>query len=262
VRKFSPPDLLAEQNRGLLLDVFVFVLNLVLMRWLTRYFISLFQLSAADVPLAQYTLLLVCLSMWVLPAAGAVLKRWHFHERLQREGKNIEEEWQLAGCVFNPVFYFSLNIVIICVLIAGVDTLFFGDRLRDNGDVFVPVILGAMVCTIAQTYLIYRYFNAPKKPPRFEFLRRPESEILGDVFIFVNMILFQVGWNILTSARLDRPSDPAEFVGRLMFLCFIAMLVYFPPRIFYLAEDIGRGRTWLMMLLANSPVIVRLLVGK
>jgi len=31
---------------------------------------------------------------------------------------------------------------------------------------------------------------------------------------------------------------------------------------FYLAEDIDRGRTWLMMLLANLPVIVRVLIGK
>ena len=76
------------------------------------------------------------------------------------------------------------------------------------------------------------------------------------------MILFQVGWNLLTSERLSRPSDASEFVGRLLFLCFIALLVYFPPRIFYLAEDIGRGRTWLMMLLANSPVIARVLIGK
>jgi hypothetical protein len=30
---------------------------------------------------------------------------------------------------------------------------------------------------------------------------------------------------------------------------------------FYLAEDIGRPRTWLMILVANSPVIARVLLG-
>jgi hypothetical protein len=30
---------------------------------------------------------------------------------------------------------------------------------------------------------------------------------------------------------------------------------------FYLAEDIQRRRTWLTMLLANSPVIIRVLIG-
>ena len=75
------------------------------------------------------------------------------------------------------------------------------------------------------------------------------------------MILFQIAWNLLTFADLGRPSGLAEFLGRLFFLCFIALLIYFPPRMFYLAEDINRRRTWLTMLLANSPVIVRVLIG-
>ena len=33
------------------------------------------------------------------------------------------------------------------------------------------------------------------------------------------------------------------------------MLIYFPPGIFYLAEDFRRPAEWLTMLLANSPVI-------
>ena len=84
---------------------------------------------------------------------------------------------------------------------------------------------------------------------------------MGDICIFLNMILFQVAWNLLAFASLGRPSGPLEFFGRLFFLCFIALLIYFPPRMFYLAEDISRGRTWLTMLLANSPVIVRVLIG-
>jgi len=79
--------------------------------------------------------------------------------------------------------------------------------------------------------------------------------------LFLNMILFQVFWNMLTFADLGHPSGFLEFFGRLFFLCFIALLIYFPPRMFYLAEDIHRRRTWLTMLLANSPVIIRVLIG-
>jgi hypothetical protein len=75
------------------------------------------------------------------------------------------------------------------------------------------------------------------------------------------MILFQVGWNLLTFSPLPHPSGVGEFVGRLFFLCFIALLIYFPPRMFYLAEDVHRRSTWLTMLLANSPVIIRVLIG-
>ena len=75
------------------------------------------------------------------------------------------------------------------------------------------------------------------------------------------MILFQVFWNMLAFEDLGHPSNLLEFGGRLFFLSFIALLIYFPPRMFYLAEDIHRPRTWVIMLLANSPVIVRVLIG-
>jgi len=258
VSRLSPSNLLALRNRGLLLDVFVLVLNIFLMRWLTGYFIDLIQLSNADNRFAQLALFSACVGMWVLPAAGAVLKRRRFHQR-RRQTSN-EDDSALAGCLFNPVFYLSLNLVLVSIIVAGLGTFVFGDRLTNDGSIFVPLILTGMVCTVVQTILIYRYFTPPQRPPRFEFLQSPQSETLGDVFIFLNMILFQVGWNLLTLANPPRPSGPGEFFGRLFFLCFIALLVYFPPRMFYLAEDINRGRTWIMMLLANSPVIVRLLL--
>jgi len=257
----SPPKIFAKHNRGLLLDVVVFILNIFLMRWLTRYFLDLFALANADDKLAQFTLSSMCLAMWVLPAAGAVLKRWHFHHRLQKEGRKVEWDSKLGGCLFNPIFYFCLNLVLLSAIMAGLGEFLFGRHLFDNGAIFVPVMLIGMICTIVQTYLIYRYFSPPKKPPRSEFLRNPESEVLGDVCIFVNMIMFQLFWNTLTFADWGRPSGPLEFFGRLFFLCFLAMLIYFPPRMFYLVEDIDRGRTWATMLLANSPVIIKVLIG-
>ena len=259
--KILSKALLAKQNRGLLLDIVVFVLNIVLMRWLTGYFLEMVQLASAEERLAQFTLSGMCLSMWALPAAGAVMKRWHFHRRLQKEGKKVEWDSNLAGCLFNPIFYFCLNLVLMSAIVAGLGEFLFGQRLLNSGAIFVPLIFVGLFCTIAQTFLIYRFFSAPKKPPRSEFLRHPESEMLGDICIFVNMILFQVIWNTLTFAPFGRPSGVAEFLGRLFILCFLAMLIYFPPRMFYLVEDINRRRTWATMLLANSPVILKVLIG-
>jgi hypothetical protein len=257
----SPPKIFARRNRGLLLDIVVFILNIFLMRSLTRYFLELVQLVSAEKGLAQFTISSMCLSMWVLPVAGAVLKRWHFHQRLLKEGKKIEWDSNLGGCLFNPLFYFSLNLVLVSAIMAGLGEFLFGRRLLNNGAIFVPLVFLGLICTIVQTYLIYRYFSAPKKPPRYDFLRKPDSELLGDVCIFVNMILFQIIWNTLGFAPFGRPSGVLEFFGRLFLLCFLAMLLYFPPRMFYLVEDIDRRRTWATMLLANSPVIVRVLIG-
>jgi hypothetical protein len=253
--------LLAKENRGLLLDVVVFFLNLFLMHWLTAYAVELFRYANDGDALVQFVLSLGCVAMWILPAAGAVLKRRHFHRRLKAEGRTFDLDSKFTGCLFNPIFYFCLNLVLVSAILTGVGRFLFGERLLQNGAVFVPLIIAGLFCTIAQTYLIYRYFSVPKKPPRYEFLRRPESETLGDVCIFVNMVLFQIIWNLLSFAGLGRPSGLLEFAGRLFFLSFLALLIYFPPRMFYLAEDIHRARTWLTMLLANSPVIVRVLIG-
>jgi hypothetical protein len=260
--KTHTANIFAKTNRGMLLDIVIFVANLLLMRKLTRLFIEVFGQVSAENPLAKLALGFVCLGMFILPALGAVLKRWHFHQRLKAQGKTVESEnTVLSGCLFNPLFYFCLNLVIMSAIITGLGEQLFGKNLLNNGPVFITSIFIGLGVTIVQTFLIYQYFSPPKNPPKQKFLREPQSETLGDICIFLNMIFFQVAWNLLTFAPLGRVSSFIDFAGRLFFLSFVALLIYFPPRIFYLAEDINRPRTWLTMLLANSPVIVRILFG-
>ncbi len=255
-------NLFAESNRGLLLDLVVFVANLFLMRKLTGLFIDLFSLVSAEQPLAKLALSLIALGMMILPAAGAVLKRWHFHQRWKQANKSFDTEYDGGyGCLFNPIFYFCLNVVLMSAVVAGIGDLLFGKALMENGWYFLPLLFGGLFLTIFQTVLIYRYFSPPQRPPKSEFLQRPESEQLGDVCIFVNMLLFQVAWNLLTDLPLGPPSGVAELIGRIGFLTFIAFLIYFPPRMLYLAEDLHRKSTWWTMLLANSPVIARVVLG-
>ena len=254
--------LLAKTNRGMLLDIVVFVANVFLMHLLTRLFLDLVSLSTAGDEIAQFTLAFSCLGMWILPAAGAVMKRWHFHRRLEAQGKKAaSSETRLTGCLFNPLFYFCLNLVITSAILTAFGQLLFGDALLKTGAIFVPLVILGFIFTVVQTFLIYQYFWPPKNPPKSEFLRSPRSETLGDLCLFLNMILFQIAWNTLTFVGLGPPSGFLEFAGRLFFLSFLALLIYFPPRMFYLAEDINRRRTWLTMLLANSPVILRVLFG-
>jgi hypothetical protein len=258
--RYALANLFTESNRGLLLDLVVFVANLFLMGKLTGLFIDLFRYVSAEHPFAKFALSLMALAMWMLPAAGAVLKRRHFHQRMKEAGRLFDSD-DSAGCLFHPIFYLSLNLVLMSAIVAGLGDLLFGKALLEDGSLFLPLIFGGMALTIFQTYLIYRYFSPPTKPAKFEFLERPESEVLGDICIFVNMILFQVAWNLLTMSPLGPLSGIAELIGRILFLSFIALLIYFPPRLLYLAEDLHRGRTWVTMLLANSPVIARVVVG-
>lgn len=255
-------SLFSESNRGLLLDLVVFVANLFLMRWLTGLFLEVFQHVSADEPLAKFALALMAVAMWILPPAGAVLKRWHFHQRRKEAARIFDnDDTQYVGCLFNPIFNFCLNLVLVSAILTGLGDLLFGKALLENGAIFIPLVFAGLILTIGQTYLIYRYFSPPQKPPKHEFMRQPQSEWLGDICIFVNMILFQVAWNILTMFNLGPPTGIGDFLGRLFFLSFVAMLIYFPPRMLYLAEDIQKKRTWLTMLLANSPVIARVVLG-
>lgn len=254
-------SLFARRNRGILLDVFVFIINIFLMRSLSSRFISLVQEASDGSGIAEFTLFLFCLGIFLLPPLGATLKRRHFHRRLRLKGKTtaLPEDF-FGGCLFNPISYFCLNVVILCTLTAFVLQFIYGDKEPD-GSVFVSSILLGIVFNIFQTTIVYRYFSPPKTEPRAPFLQDPRSEIFGDACIYLNMILFQLIWNVLTLAQFDRVSGVGDFLGRLFFLSFAALLVYFPPRIFYLAEDIKRPRAWLTILLANSPVIFRIMWG-
>src|SRR5437660_8345101 len=74
----------AGKNRGLLLDVTIFLANVFLMRLLVGVFLDIFQQASAGDTFAKAELLFFYLGMLVLPSVGAVLKRWHFHQRLKR----------------------------------------------------------------------------------------------------------------------------------------------------------------------------------
>lgn len=251
--------LLTEANRGLLLDVVVFLTNLFLMRLLLGYFLEVIRAASNGNEIAQLAMFLFCLSLFILPPLGATLKRWHFHQRLK--GKKVADGAEmLGGCLFNPIFYFCLTVLIFSTINAFI-LQFAANRGEPGAPLFVSSIFIGLALMITHTILVYRYFSPPKHPPKSEFLRSPRSELIGDICIFVNMLFFQLIWNLLTLSGLPPITGIFDFAGRLFVLCFIALLIYFPPRMFYLAEDIRKRRTWIMIFLANAPVIVKVLFG-
>ena len=279
-------SVLAETNRGLLLDIVVFVTNLGLMGLMTNYFIEVIRRAGENERSAQLILLVCSLLMFVLPAAGAILKRWHFHQRQRvkaeqgqtlppQQGRKIPT-WLFdpintkssvaagcsnLGCLFSWMFYFVLSIFLSAVMMSLLQSLIYGRRPMSQG-LFVPLVFVSFAFCVFQTALVYRYFVPPKKSVR-PFLRGEKSEQIGDLCIFINMMLFQVFWNIaIREFPTMEATSFSNFAGNLFFLTFIALLIYFPPRIFYLAEDFNRPATWITMLLANAPTIVRVVLVK
>ena len=83
-------------------------------------------------------------------------------------------------------------------------------------------------------------------------------EFIADICLFANMILFQIFWGIFMA---DLTQDWGGLLERVLALAITSLLLYFPPRLIYLAEDGHRPIAWLTMLLANTPIIIRIIIA-
>lgn len=125
----------------------------------------------------------------------------------------------------------------------------FGTRLSG------ALLAFGLVASVVQTILVFRYFWPPKREPSFGFLRDPRSEILGDICVFMNAIVYQAFLSYEASVYFL--FHEGSFIDRFIPLVVFALLVYLAGRILFLADDIRRPQTLLTILLANSILIVR-----
>ena len=253
--------LLEPENRGILLDLMVFFLNLTLMIVLTRLTKNLVNDAETDVP-AKALIGLYFAGLFLLQPLGPVLKRWSFHQESKFDTNSP------AGCVLGGFMFFYLVMMLLvsstAIIILTTEVIF---EPGEGGEIGTALILLGFLWSILNTVLIYRYFVRPKKPPRWKFLTTRQAAVLGDICMFLNVICLQILWNNLTTAEsfwqqtlstpLGRPGSFTDILGRFIVIGVLALLVYFPGRIFYLAEDRGRKIAWLTILLANLPLLLR-----
>jgi len=256
--------ILEPRNRGILVDVTVFLFNLTLMRFLILLCQNVVNSAETDVT-AKLGVGLFFAALFLLQPVGPILKRWSFHQRYESfELGNLG----VAGCLlFWEMFLYIMIMLIVC----GAAVIILSDVVFERGskwsEVGVSILLAGFVMCFVNAVIIFRYFFKPKKEPRWKFLTTPQAEVLGDTSMFLNIILFQILWgSIIASTSFWESLNPTShgqhpgFIGRTFFrffvVGFLALLVYFPPRIFYLVTDQNRKITWLTMLLANVPLIV------
>jgi hypothetical protein len=252
--------LFERANRGILLDVIVFLVNVVLMTILSRQLANLFHQANNTDTLAQAAVVVFCIGLAFLQPIGAILKRRRAHLR------KPDLHQVPVGCLILPTYFLSQLVFLIGAGGQIVD-LVFGKNSEANSaayfglppGVFALLFLGIPALAIANTVILWFYFQPPKHKPLSEWLESPKSETLADALLFLNMIGYQAFWGLLMA---DLPHDYPTISGRLSMFLFAALLIYIPPRIFYLAEDGKRPVVWLTMLLANSPVLLRILFLK
>jgi hypothetical protein len=247
--------LLAHANRGILLDVVVFLVNVVLMTFLSRFLADLIHQAKTDI-VAQVVMVGFCLGLVFLQPTGALLKRRRAHLR------RPDLDHVPLGCLFLPAYFLAQLLFLIAGLGNLVEIVAGKSPGSESADyfglppwLFTALFLGIPALAIANTFIVYFYFQPAKRQPLFGWLVSPQTELLGDAFLFLNMIGYQAFWGLLMN---DLTNDYSSIVSRLSMFIFSALLIYFPPRLFYLAEDGNRPVVWLTMLLANLPVILRI----
>jgi len=247
--------ILTLRNRGILLDIVVFLVNVILMTMLSRSLADLIHRANTDFT-AQLAVVLFCLGLVFLQPIGAILKRRRAHLRRPDIDHVPLGRLFLPGCFLAQLVFLIAASGNIVDMISGKDH--GGETANYFGLspwLFTTLFLGVPALAIANTFIVYFYFQRPKRKPVFGFLNSPQAELLGDGCLLLNIIGYQAFWGLLMT---DLPNDYSGVGGRLFTFAFAALLIYFPPRLFFLAEDWQRPVVWLTMLLANTPVILRI----
>lgn len=251
------PDLrtiFQPQNRGMLLDLVVFFCNLLSMTILARMLGNLIH-QAKENRSEQIGITIFFLALIFLQPVGGILKRRGAHQR----NPYLRLE---AGCLLGGVFLAQLLFLIMAI--SSIIELIYGkggkspDFFGLSPGLFTLLFIGVPMLAIANTFIINFYFHRPTREPLLKFLKTPQAEHLGDTLLFFNMICFQMMWSYLVA---EIPKDYSGIGMRLFIFSFTALLIYIPPRLFYLVEDGSRPLIWLTMLLANSPILLRLLLA-
>jgi hypothetical protein len=242
--------ILEPKNRVILLDVIIFFVNMILLTFLARLFAGVTEDAKTDVQ-SKSAMFVFLLGVCLLSPVGAILKRRGAHRR------NPELSADAVGCLWLPYFLSQLMFWIFAgMMYAELLEQISGDSSASTR-LFLPLFIGLPLLAVFNTLIFFFYFLKPKHEAVFKFLQWPQAESLGDILLFLNLIGYQVFWIHLMS---ELPKDHRGLFDRLSTFAFTAVLVYIPPRLFYLVENRERPRVWLMMLLSNSPIILRLLL--
>lgn len=247
-------------------DLAVFVATLIafhLLGMLSREFVVRAETDAtAKLAIGLFFLAILLLQPW-----GPWLKRHPFHRRHPRPKESKES---LGGCGVAILACFYLFAL---VIIAGAAATMISEvTLAANpsaGGIAAGGVLVGVAWAIGCIVLFVRFFLPPKKRAG-SFRSSPQAEVVADIAICLNLIMLQLVWGAVMSSALfwqvviktplGAPNSFSAILGRFIVLAVVALMVYLPPRIFFLLEQ--RRRRWavLSMLLANLPIILKALL--
>jgi hypothetical protein len=124
---------------------------------------------------------------------------------------------------------------------------------------FILFIL-VFILAVAGAVAVYVYFITPKGEPLWQFLKSPLSELIGDVFLFFSLLCYQILWSYLMEDPYFTQSSKNffEIFNNFLAFLFMALVLYFPPRILIISENKNSWMPWLSMIICNLPIILRM----
>jgi len=258
-------QILAYRNRGLLLDISVFLCQLVLIRVLTN--LSLNFVGQAQTVFANTAIGIFLIALFLLQPLGPILKRWSFHKHFPSFEKDLGALTSLFLSFYK--FFYIGSMAIMIYLAYSYFAEAFRSNVQNTDSLEKIVVAAAIVLPILGGFLVFRYFHKPEREPRWRFLMRPQAEVLGDLCMFFNVICFQIlfsvyfssphFWNALHKTTRLASGQLEGMAGRFYLAAIAALIIYLPPRVFYLVPPTSLQRrlvTLSFMFLANLPFIV------
>lgn len=246
----APRRFLPVNYRGLLFDLAVFIFNLFLIRFLTRYVGRLLSLTfLSDDPRASRTLLVIISTASAAQVIGACLKRRPLQARLLAQRNEVNSSFGLF-----IILHFALTLVTAAGIVA---LLPFAEP---SGGMMVLVFFLSMI----PPALVWRAMTPYKKPPEPDWRNARAAEMVADLCLFAYMLVNLAIWNTVTAgANLPATGIGDMFSRTLGFILMspVVLLFYIPPRLLFLIEDYKYRATWISMTLAVAPVAYRIIVG-
>lgn len=235
--------------RGLLFDLAVFVVNVFLIRFLTRHIGRLLsQTFLSDDPQASRTLLIIISAALAAQLIGAALKRKPLQARLLAQHDSGESP---LSCLI--ILHFALTLV----TSAGIVALLMSHAA---GGVTVLIFFLSMI----PTALVWRAITPYKKPPPPDWRNSRGAEVVADLCLFAYMLVNLAVWNAVTAGSNVRAAGVGDVFSRALgfvLLSPVILLFYLPPRLLFLVEDYKYPATWISMTLAVAPVAYRMIIG-
>lgn len=260
MKNFDPTIVVSGRNRGIVLDCIVFCVNLFLMSDLSTRINDEIGIGAgrANDSRALGIMAGYCVLACLLPATGALLKYLsgsqkhtpHFYRKTWGKQFNSMMIVVLIFQFLSQAVFFIAGYAYQTKLAA----LTPGGGMSLLLKIFIPV---SIIFIIANPILVRMNF-VKNRLQLLSGFARGLVEFIGDICLFANMILFQIFWGIFMA---DLTQDWGGVLERVLALAITSLLLYFPPRFIYLAEDGHRPIAWLTMLLANTPIIIRIIIA-